>query len=288
MEKLEMKHNRALTFVICCMTLTFGMMLSFALVGIQAVPAYADSTALIRIVHASPDAGTVDVFVDGKKTLSNFQFGTVTPYTPIPAGNHSIQIALIGQGPNAAIVTQTISVSAGVAYTVAALGTKATGYSLHVFTDNNVVPWNQARLRFYHLSPGMGNASVTSNGNTLISGLSYTQASSYLTEPGGSYTFNISTASTNGGYAVSTTLKTAMITSIFVVGMVNSNPGLKFVITQVAGVPGMPQTGSDPSAQPVSPHPFNPYPWLLGALALIALAVSVTTLYGKMGRGKRV
>lgn len=282
-----MKHKRALTFVICCMTLTVGMMLSFAFDSTQAVPAHADSTAFIRIVHASPDAGTVDVFVDGKKTLSNFQFGTVTPYTPIPAGNHSIQIALIGQGPNAAIVTQTISISAGVPYTVAALGTKSTGYSLHVFTDNNVVSWNQAKLRVYHLSPGMSSANVTSNGKTLISGLSYTQASSYLTEPGGSYTFNISTGSTNRGYAVSATLKTDMITSIFAVGMVNSNPGLKFVITQVAGVPGMPQTGSDPNAQAVSSHPFNPYPWLLGALALIALAVSVTTLYGKMGQGKR-
>jgi hypothetical protein len=283
-----MKHTRAQTFMICCMTLASGMILAFALIGVESAPAHADSTAFIRIVHASPDAGTVDVFVDGKKTLSDFQFGTVTPYTPIPAGNHNIQIALIGQGPNAAILTQTISVSAGVPYTVAALGMKSTGYSLQVFTDNDQVPWNQARLRVYHLSPGMSSANVTSKGNTLISGLSYKQASSYLTEPGGSYTFNISTSQTNGGEAVSTTLKSGMVTSIFAIGMVNSNPSLKFVVAQVAGVPGMPQTGSDPYAQPVSSLPFNPYPWLLGSLALIALTASATMLYTQMVRGKRV
>jgi hypothetical protein len=283
-----MKCKRALTFIVSSMVLAVVMTLAFTLTNTQASPVHADSMAFIRIIHASPDAGTVDVFVDGKKTLSNFQFGTVTPYTPIPAGNNSIQIALIGQGPNAAILTQSISVSAGVSYTVAALGTKSTGYSLQVFTDNNQVPWNQARLRVYHLSPGMGSASVTSNGNTIINGLVYKQASPYVTDPAGTYTFNISIEPTSKIDTVSATLKAGMVTSIFAVGMVNSNPRLTFVLIQVPGTPAMPQTGSDPYAQPLGsqPQPFNPYPWLFGVLAFIALAISMTALYGKIRQGK--
>jgi hypothetical protein len=281
-----MKRRCSDMFIVSCMALAVGMLFALTLTSKQATPAHADSMAFIRIVHASPDAGTVDVFVDGKKTLSNFQFGTVTPYTPIPAGNHSIQVALIGQGPNAAILAQSITVSAGTTYTVAALGTKASGYSLQVFTDNNQVPWNQASLRVYHLSPGLGTASITSNGNVIINGLAYKQASSYFTEPGGSYTFTIATGTTSGDETVPATLKTGMVTSIFVVGMANSNPSLKFVLTQVPGTPGMPQTGSDPYAQPVSSQPVDPYPWFLGALALIAFAVSMALLYVKMKRGK--
>src|SRR5450759_2175470 len=44
--------------------------------------------AFVRIIHASPDIGIVDVFVDGTKILDNFQFGTVTGYVPLPQGTH--------------------------------------------------------------------------------------------------------------------------------------------------------------------------------------------------------
>ena len=97
----------------------------FALFSMRSPAVHAESMAYIRVIHASPDAGIVDVFVDGNKLLSSFQFGVVTPYVPLPAGGHKVQISLIGTGVNAAVITQTITVSAGTPYTVAALGTKA-------------------------------------------------------------------------------------------------------------------------------------------------------------------
>ena len=95
--------------------------------------------AFVRVVHASPAAGTVDVYVDGAKLLSNFTFGSVTGYVMVPAGPHKIQVAPAGKGISASVITQTVSVAAGVPYTVAAVGTASTGFSLAAFGDDNLL-----------------------------------------------------------------------------------------------------------------------------------------------------
>src|SRR5947207_2250054 len=139
MKFLRLKRWLCLTFV----TLTLLPVLS-----IQALPAYADSTAFVRIIHASPDIGTADIFVDGAKLLSSFQFGAITDYVRVPTGPHLVQVAAIGKGPGAALITQTLSVGGSVPYTVAAVGTNATSLSLQVFTDNNLLMTNgKAKLR---------------------------------------------------------------------------------------------------------------------------------------------
>ncbi|GCE19755.1 DUF4397 domain-containing protein [Dictyobacter kobayashii] len=75
--------------------------------------ASAAEPAYIRVIHASPDIGIVDVFVDGQKLLSDFQFATVTDYVPIPSGTHKVQLALIGKGVAASIITQELAVQTG-------------------------------------------------------------------------------------------------------------------------------------------------------------------------------
>jgi hypothetical protein len=245
------------------------------------LPAYADSTAFVRIIHASPDIGTADIFVDGAKVLSSFPFGGTTDYVRIPTGPHKIQIALIGKGPNAAVLTQTLSVGSSVPYTVAATGTSATGLSLQVFTDNNLIASGQARVRIYHLSPDAGPLDVTTGGKTVITGLSYKQASNYLTLSAGAYTFTMKASQTNTTRDVPVTLKANTITSIFAIGMLNGTPALQFVTAQVAGIPNWPGTGSDPHAQVIQPpsaYFSSLTPWLV-SLVLILSGI-VATSYG--------
>ncbi len=49
------------------------------------------SKAFVRVIHASPATGTVEVSVDGSKLLHDFIFGSVTGYVPVTAGSHRIQ-----------------------------------------------------------------------------------------------------------------------------------------------------------------------------------------------------
>ncbi len=251
-----------------------------ALFCIQARPVSAASPAFVRVVHASPDIGTADVFLDGTKVLSNFQFGTVTDYVTIPPGPHKVQIALIGKGIGAAVITQTLSVDPGVAYTVAALGANPGDLSLKVFTDNNLLSTGKAKLRVYHLSPGIGSVNVFNGSNMVISGLGYPETSNYLTLPAGTYTFNFTTTQSNVTLpSASTTLTDNTVTSIFAVGLINGTPQIEFVTAQVQGLPGVPPTGSDPNPNDVAGNSqsLTPWTWLFIVLALIAIGTAVAT-----------
>ena len=294
-----MQHIRSFRSLVRYATLACALFGVMAFASVQTLPASAhsshstqskgsaDTTAFIRVVHASPDVGTVDVFVDGSKMLSSFQYATVTGYVPLPAGQHKVQIALIGKGPGASVISQMISMQAGQAYTVAALGTMASGFSLQVFTDNNMVAGNIAKVRVYHLSPGTGTVNVTASNGTDVTGLSYPQASNYITVTPGNYTLNITPTQANTTFPVQATLKPWTVTSVFAIGLLNSTPKLQFVAAQVPGVPGLPGTGSDPNpaaAQAVvgtaSSAPIAPIDVLLfGLLALIIVGAGVTKRY---------
>ncbi len=273
---MKLKHSLALLMHrISLVLVVFALV---ALFGIQARSASAGSPAFVRVVHASPAIGTADVFLDGTKLLSNFQFGTVTDYATIPPGPHKVQVALIGKGAGAAVITQTLSVNPGLAYTVAALGGSNTALSLKVFIDNNLLSTGMAKVRVYHLSPGIGSVNVFNGSSMVISGLGYPQASNYLTLTTGSYTFNVTTTQSTATLPpVSTTLKANTVTSIFAVGVINGTPQFQLITAQVQGLPGVPQTGSDPNAGPGDSQSANPWTWLFGVLFLIGIGAAVVT-----------
>src|SRR5689334_5399027 len=114
-----------------------GVLVLFSLFGTQTKPAFAASPSFVRVIHASPYVGTADVFVDGSKLLSSFAFGAVTDYVPVPAGPHKVQIALVGKGIGATVLSQTLTVTPGLAFTIAAIGAQPTNLSLKVFIDDN-------------------------------------------------------------------------------------------------------------------------------------------------------
>ena len=77
----------------------FGVLAALLLVGGFARPASAAEMAKVRVVHASPDAPAVDVYVDGAKALSNVTFFTASDYLSLPAGEHRFQVTLPAPRP---------------------------------------------------------------------------------------------------------------------------------------------------------------------------------------------
>src|SRR6266699_3131881 len=248
-----------------------------ALFAMQTEPAAADSPSHVRVIQASPDIATVAVFLDGKVLLSIFTFAAVTDYATIPAGPHKIQVALIGKGARPAAISQTLSVNPGLAYTVAAVGTKSTGLSLEVFTDDNQLSTAMAKVRIYHLSSGTGALSVSTGTKVLLSGLRSRQASNYLTLPLGSYTFNLELIKPDTKIQVSATLRANTVSSIFIVGgLFKGAPRLQLVMKQVPGLHGQPQRSahSNTGAVPGSSQPLMPwFPLVVVVLVLIVIGV---------------
>lgn len=132
--------------------------------------------------------------------------------------------------------------------TVAAIGTASTGFSLAAFADNNLLSGSMAKVRIYHLSPDAGPVNVAAGSSTVITGLTYKNASGYLTVPPGSYTFNVTATNSGAKVPVAATLSSGMVYSVLAVGLLSGSPALSFKLAAVAGVPGMPGTGSDPNA----------------------------------------
>jgi hypothetical protein len=143
-------------------------------------------------------------------------------------------------------------------------------------------------VRLYNLSPDAGSVNVAANANALVSGLSYQQASSYLTLPSGAYTFNVTPSASNTALPISATLQPNVVTSIFAVGEVNGTPQIQLVLAQPSALPGLPGTGSDPRSQAAkstesvqvaqSSQPSQlPMPifWLLGALGVITCIMAM-------------
>ena len=270
-----MKLKSPIALVIRGLLVLSGIVALLVCLGSQVLSVKAQSPSFVRIIHASPDVGTADVFVDGSKLLSSFAFGTVTDYAAIPAGPHTVQIALVGKGVGGAALTQTLNVSPGVAYTVAAIGTSATGVSLQVFIDNNLLTPGTAKVRVYHLASDLGTVNVSNGGSTDIYGLAYPQVSNYLSVPAGAYTFNVTSTQTGVTSPVAVTLKNNMVTSIFAVGLLNGTPKFAFTTAQASGLPGLPGTGSDPNAPPPSEStPFSTT-WLLGSVGLFMLGIGL-------------
>jgi len=282
-----MKLQYSLARPVRRITLSLGILAFLALLSSQSVSASAGSPSFIRIINASPGVGTVDVFIDGTKLLSNTSYATVTDYIPLPSGTHKVQLALIGKGVGAAAITQALSVQAGAAYTVAALGTKSTRFSLKVFIDNNLMASGMAKVRLYYLSPGSGSVSVAAGGNTVISNLPYPQASNYFRLAAGSYMFKVTATQPAFTLPDAVTLQTETVTSIFVIGLFKGNPNLQLINVQVRGLPSMSGTGSDPNVLPNNSQPFALLaPWPLGVLALGGMSAGVLTGLRLFGRRK--
>lgn len=171
-----------------------GLLAGTALVAALAVPVAADShEAMVRVVHASPDAPNVDVWVDGEAVLTDVPFTAVSDYLTVPAGTYTIEVTATGD--TTPVIEADLEFAGGTATTIAAYGMLA-DISAAVFTDDTTIADGQSKLRAIHLSPSAP-ADVdiaVQDGDVVVPGLSYPEASGYLTLDAGEYPLEIRAA----------------------------------------------------------------------------------------------
>jgi hypothetical protein len=94
--------------------------------------------ASVRVVHASPDAGTVSVVANGTNTtlVEDASFGIASEYVEVPPGDYSLDIV----GENGTVVsTVDVTVEAGTPYTAFAAGfVEGDGAAFEVFLGVDV------------------------------------------------------------------------------------------------------------------------------------------------------
>ncbi|WP_226683056.1 DUF4397 domain-containing protein [Sutcliffiella horikoshii] len=148
--------------------------------------------AQVRILHASPDAPAVDVYVDGNVAVEGAKFKDATDYLMLPAGPHKVEIFPAGK-KDQPVIAQQLEVEGGKAYTVAAVN-KLANLEMIAVEDTRKAPKGKAFTRVGHLSPDAPQVDVgVIKGDTVFSELSFKDISVYQELEPGTYDLEIRT-----------------------------------------------------------------------------------------------
>ncbi len=254
----------------------FALSLIALLMALAMAPAaFAQSgMAMVRVIHASPDAPAVDVYVNGDRALSNVPFFTASDYLELPAGTYQVQVTPAGQPASAAVIDASATIEAGKAYTIAATGAVA-NIAPTIIEDNLSAPAaGQAHVRVYHFSPDAPAVDVQlADGTKLIEGLAFPDASDYLPVPAGSYDLQVVPA---GGSDVvidlpGTALEAGRIYSVFATNEVASITPELAVYTPAAASATPAGPATLPSTAEGEMAPFG----LLAALAALLIGAAL-------------
>lgn len=211
-----------------------------------AVPAFAQSGARVRVVHASPDAPAVDVWVNDSVAFSNAPFKGITDYAPLDTGTYNVKVVPTG-------ATEPVVIEADLAleaedYTVVAVGTLENIEPL-VLVDNNAAPaQGKAHVRFVHASPDAPAVDIAVKGGpVLFSNIAFKEVGDYLPVDAGTYDLEVRIAGTDTvalevpGIA----LQELTVYTVFAMGLAGGEPALTAVPSvdeQYAAA--LPETGS--------------------------------------------
>ena len=156
------------------------------------LPSSAFADGAVRVLHASPNAPAVDVYVDGARAVAKLKPGKITGYLSVPAGSHTWALRVAGAKASAAPVAKgSIVVVDGKAVTVAATGFLKS-FKVRVIRDLAARPFGAAKIRVVHLSPDAPRVDVVERKlGKVVAKLRYGASSGYLTLPAGTYEFHV-------------------------------------------------------------------------------------------------
>jgi hypothetical protein len=249
------------------------------LVLVFATPSLAAGPARVRVVHASPDAPAVDVWVnDAITAFSNAPFKGITQYAELDAATYNVKVVPTG-AMEPVVIEADLDLAADTDYTVVAVGQLATIGPL-VLVDNNSLPQaGKAHVRFVHASPDAPSVDIAVQGGpVLFSDVPFKGVGDYLPVDAGTYDLEVRLAGTTT-VALSVpgvTLADQTVYTIFAMGLAGGEPALQAVPSVDAEpVSVLPETGGETLT-------FIYYLALLGAgLVLLAGGLTLRRRLGK-------
>ena len=167
--------KRTIAVVSMILLALVGVMLTSTATGSAAQPSVAQPTttppAQVSIVHGIPGQ-PVDVYVNGSKTLSNLQPGTVAGPLALPAGSYNLALTKPGQPVSAAILSvNNAAVPAGANLSVVAhLDTNGKPMLTGFVNNTSPIPAGKARIVVRHVAAAPA-VDVRANGTSIFTGL---------------------------------------------------------------------------------------------------------------------
>ena len=231
----------------------------------------------IRLAHFSPNTPAVDVYLysfgdaSAQVVLHHVAYGDASPYEQVPTGDYTVAMRAAGASATSApVLSASVDVVAGHAYTVAGLGPES-GLRLQVLDDDLTTPPGQALVRIIQASLKQNVVSVSWGGTTLESKLAFGSVTSYQTVSPGTATLLVNGSGRDAH--VSVPLAAGTVHTLVVL---DGASGLQVDdLLDGAGCAVDPVGGAATGFGGIAPRaPSSPLPWLavIGAGLLLALA----------------
>jgi len=177
-----------------------ALLVPAALVATSAAPAVAAPVAqgsgYLRLAHLSPDTPHVDVYVASVAdptrsfTAKGVGYGALSPYRAVQPDTYTVAMRAAGAGADTPpVLSTTLTVRPGAAYTVAGLG-KYAELALRVLDDDLTMPAaGQSRVRVVQASTTVPRLDVGVKGGAAVAtGVGFAQTTGYQTVPAGDWT----------------------------------------------------------------------------------------------------
>ncbi len=153
--------------------------------------------AYVRLINAVPDAGGLDVLVDGRRVWKRSQFRSSTGYQSVASGTYPVRLNANGLGET--LLTEDLSFDKRRNYTLLALGSAEGGKArVQVLPDDEqeAVTPNKARLRLINAAPGTPSVDLVVNTIVGVKSVGYGRRSGPLLLAGGHYDLQLAAANT--------------------------------------------------------------------------------------------
>ncbi len=190
-----------------------------------------DGKARVRVVHASPDAPAVDVWVNDAVAFSNAPYKGITDYAALDPATYNVKVTPTG-ATEPVVINADLPLAADTDYTVVAVGLLADIEPL-VLTDNNSAPEaGKVHVRFVHASPDAPAVDIAvAGGPVLFSNIAFKGVGDYLPVDAGTYDLEVRLAGTET-VALSVPgviLADGTVYTIFAMGLAGGEPALEAV-----------------------------------------------------------
>jgi len=195
----------------------------------------APETAMIRVVHASPDAPAVDICANGTAAFSDVAFPGATDYATVEEGTYQIRVVATGSGcSGGGVINAALPLPADTETTVVAVNTLDSIEPLVLEDDNSAPLAGTAKVRFVHASPDAPTVDITlTDGTTLFDNVAFKEVGDYIEAPAD--TLDLQVRDETGSAIVLTledvTLEDGTVYTVYAIGLLAGTPALDALIT---------------------------------------------------------
>ncbi|MBS4534297.1 DUF4397 domain-containing protein [Clostridium sp. D2Q-14] len=156
-----------------------------------------NNTSYSRILHASPDAPGMDIYLNNTLIGRNLTYRNFTEYIPLMSGRYRLDIFPTGTTSNP-VISRDIDVIPDTDTTIAIKGLLEDIDFLIVNDTAARIPSNMAEIKFVHLIPDAPRVDVTlPDGRKLFENIAFNEVSEKSTIEPGRYTVQLRVAGTD-------------------------------------------------------------------------------------------